>query len=417
MNRIHAQTRLIVAVAAITLTPIAACSAEKDETKTTAPQTGAAQNLPWLDQVAPYMERVAAAGFHGSIVVADENGAILFEDAYGYADLENKSPFTLETAVNIGSTRKAYIAAVIMSLVDDGVLTVEALISRYLPDVPPDKGEITLHQLMTHTSGLPDDFGGPMDRIERDDLMRRILESELRFEPGTDYSYSDMGYALLQVVAERVSGVPFRDLVRDRIIRPLGLSSTGYLDAPAWRFNGGDIRVAKSYNNGAEDMMSAMYRPRTGWSPLGAGLILSTPRDAVAWMRGLREGRVVSAASVERIFSPHHEMIEDTLWYGYGWHVIDNEARGHAYGHGGASISQSFYIQYLKDDGLYIAAASNRIDIERNDNNGDGDTNDPGEISETIYAGQVAGGLARAIHQRDFTVLPRFMQDSSAGAQ
>lgn len=375
--------------------------------------TPAPANPARVSEIAPYMTKVAEAGFQGSIVVADDNGEIFFERAYGFADLENEIPFTPETAVNIGSTRKAYVSAIIMSLVDEGLLATDARITTYLQNVPPDKKTITLHQLMSHTAGLSDEFGTPLDTIERDELQDRILESELIFEPGSKYEYSDMGYALLQIIAEKVSGVPFRTLVDRRIFSPLDLDHTGFLDHPGWVFNGGDIPVALGYVNENEDKTELVHRPRTGWSPLGAGPMASTPRDAVKWMHSLAQGRVVSTDSVEQLFNPHIVMKPDVHWYGYGWRISKTDEKGTVIAHGGASNSHNFYIQYIKDDGVYIAAASNLIKLVRTDNNGDGDTTDPGDIHETFYAAEAAGGLARAIHQQDFTVLPRFMSGDS----
>lgn len=364
----------------------------------------------WLPEVGPYMQRAAASGFQGSLVIADRQGTTLFEKAYGKADRDAGTPFTLDTAVNIGSTRKAYVAAIIMSLADEGILAVDAPISRYLPAVPTDKAAITLHQLMTHTAGLPDDEGGPMKRLGRDALMRQILETKLLFPPGTDFSYSDTGYALLQVIAERVSDTTFRNLVRLRIVKPLDLQHTGFLDDPVWTFNNGRVPVAHGYVNGKHDKTSARHRPRTGWSPLGAGLVLSTPRDAVTWLQGLLEGRAVSPMAVKQIFTRHVSRLENEVWYGYGWFIIDNEERGRVFGHGGATISHNFYVSYLKDAELFISAASNRIDVMRKDVNGDGDMTDKGETSEIFYAAQIVGGLTEAIHQHDFTIVPGFMQ-------
>jgi CubicO group peptidase (beta-lactamase class C family) len=347
---------------------------------------------------------IAEKGYSGAVLVADRRGKILFEGAYGFADDGEEAPFTLDTAVDIGSNAKAYAAAAILTLARDGKLVLQDPISTYMPNVPADKSLITFHQLLSHSSGLPDEYQRSYTEVSREEMEQTILAQPLLFRPGTDYSYSDMGYALIDALVERISGQPFQSYLRSKVLSPFGLAHTGFLADPRWKFTGGTVAVARGYNNGRE-VDSPIDLPRDTWTPIGGGTVLSTVRDGLIWQSGLLEGKILGEEWSALLFRPHTK-IKENLWYGYGWQVVQSPSRGLIYRHSGATSSHNYYSQYLVDHGVYIITASNRIDGRYNDKDHSGTIEDDEIIEETIYATKLGGALSKLIATVGFVAAP-----------
>jgi CubicO group peptidase (beta-lactamase class C family) len=168
--------------------------------------------------------------FHGALLVARGDTVILHK-GYGLADQERCVPVTTRTVFDVASIAKSFAAAAVLRLEADGRLRVEAPIGEYLPDVPPDKRAITLHHLLTHTSGLPRDVGLPSRDLspeERDHMVRAILALPLRSAPGRRHVYSNAGYTLLAAIVERVAGLAFTAVVLEGLLRRGGMTRTGW---------------------------------------------------------------------------------------------------------------------------------------------------------------------------------------------
>jgi CubicO group peptidase (beta-lactamase class C family) len=173
-------------------------------------------------KVDEFMSRLEAWGFSGAVIVA-KDGQIVMSKGYGLANREQKIPFTPETVSSIGSITKQFTAAAILKLEMQGKLKVGDPIGKYLPGVPPDKADITIHHLLTHTAGVRADFGGrDSDPIARDDLVKLVLASPLRFKPGVRYEYSNEGYSLAGAIVERVSGASYEAFLSEHLFKPAG---------------------------------------------------------------------------------------------------------------------------------------------------------------------------------------------------
>lgn len=225
-------------------------------------------------------------------VVQDE--LVVLEEAYGMADLEHGIPNTPETIFEGGSLSKQFTAAAVVLLALDGELSLDDDVREYVPELPDYGHTITLHHLMTHTSGLRD-WGSVASisgwgREERSHDHADVLDilsrqSELNFVPGHEYSYSNSGYNLLAIIVGRVSGMSFADFSRERIFEPLGLRNT------RWRDDYRRIVPGRSTAYDATD--------DDGWEinrPIehvhGNGGILTTVGDLGIWARAVEEGRL-----------------------------------------------------------------------------------------------------------------------------
>lgn len=302
-----------------------------------------------------YLSTVSALGFSGSIMIVKE-GEILLHKGYGFADRENSAPNTKDTVFDIGSITKQFTAAAIMKLEMQGKLNTNDFLGKYLPDVPADKAEITLHQILTHTAGLANYSGDDYEVSLRDETVKRILTTPLESKPGEKYAYSNAGYTLLAVIVERISGEPYEKFLRRHLFEPAKMKMTGYRLAE-WK----RAQLPRGYNDGKNlgtplDHKWAESGPY--WNLFGNGGMLSTVGDLYKWSQALKGETILSAAAKQKLFTPNLNN------YAYGWRV-ENTPFGKRISHGGASDNgfiSNFQIFPEKD--TVIVIATNRITMD-----------------------------------------------------
>jgi CubicO group peptidase (beta-lactamase class C family) len=270
-----------------------------------------------------YLSRLEKLGFAGVVLVA-KNGEVALARGYGLADREHQHAWTPSTVSTIGSITKQFTAAAILRLQEKGLVGVRDRLGRYFEDVPPDKESITLHHLLTHSSGILDPQGiRDFDPVTRDEYVRRVLEEPLAFRPGERYEYSNANFSLLGAVIEIVTGKSYEPAMRDLVFDPAGLEDTGYLQ-PRWD----DDRIAQGYEGG-ERWGTLLERPMAEdgpyWALRANGGIHSTALDMLAWSQALIENRVLSAESREALWTPYVDESngDSTSFYGYGWSILD----------------------------------------------------------------------------------------------
>lgn len=271
-----------------------------------------------LDQ---YLERLEAFGFSGSLLVA-KNGQIFLSKGYGLADREQRIPVTTSTLFDGASLTKQFTAAAIMKLEQTGKLRVEDSISKYFEDVPEDKKAITLHHLMTHSAGFPNEFSQPgVDFYKnpeqyyfqnRDAFVREILKAPLEYPPGTRAAYSNPSFSLAAAIVEKVSGQSYESFLREQLFNPAGLTNTGF-DTEVKRWN--PRQIARGFN-GTIEIARASYE--RGWGSLGASGILSTPADLYKWDLALRGEKILSVESKKKMFAAKVPS-GGGFDYAYGW--------------------------------------------------------------------------------------------------
>ena len=191
----HPVARRLVPVLALLIALGCVASASAQNRPVVNGETGRA-----LDE---YLSRLERFGFNGG-ALAVRGKDVLLEKSYGLADRARAIPLTTESVYNLGSITKQFTAAAILTLEMQGKLAVTDLASKYLGPVPDDKSTITLHHLLTHSSGLESDFSPTdYDPVGREEYVRRALQSKLLFRPGDGYEYSNAGYSLLAAIVER----------------------------------------------------------------------------------------------------------------------------------------------------------------------------------------------------------------------
>jgi len=304
-------------------------------------------------------EEVAAHHFRGTVLVGID-GKIAFEKAYGPADEEWDVPNTPKTKFRIASLTKQFTAGCILLLQERGLLHAQDRVSKYLSDVPDTWREVTVHQLLTHTSGVPNpDYGSKQSaNIQRmgatpREAVAQVSNQPLDFNPGTNWSYSNTGYILLGILIEKLSGQTYADFLESNIFHPLGMTDSGYDRAAEIlkaRASGYDINHGHVTNADFIDMSG----------PFSAGGIYSTVEDLFRWNEALaHSGKLLSADSLKQMFTEYPEATHEGQHYGYGV-VISRQKFGRLlHYHGGGVDGFSSVIQRYPEERLCIVVLSN----------------------------------------------------------
>ena len=299
----------------------------------------------------------------GAALLVVRGGERVLRKGYGLADLEARVAVTPETSFRLASVSKQFTAAAILLLAQDGALSLDDPVRKWLPSLPAATGGITLHHLLTHTSGLVDYEDVMPEAVEgqlADADVLRLLEGQERlyFAPGGDYRYSNSAYVLLGLVVARASGRDFPTFLRERIFRPLGMDG-------AVAFVDGVSTVAKRAY-GYSDVDGRWTR--TDQSPtsatLGDGGLYASIDDLAKWDAALHDDRLLSDASRRLAFAAHAATDEaDVDGYGYGWRLHATDA-GPLLWHSGETIGFRNVILRWPEAGLTVVVLSNRNDPE-----------------------------------------------------
>ena len=302
------------------------------------------------------------AGYAGDVpgasVLVVHQGEPVVRRAYGLADVDNAVRATPATNYRLASITKQFTAAAILLLAEDGRLALDDPLSRWLPSLPPGPGAATLHQVLTHTSGLLDyeDYVPATAATQvRDADVLHLLEPHDRtlFPPGSDYRYSNSGYALLALVVAKASGRGFPAYLRENIFLPLGM------DATLARVDDGPPVPHRAYGHGLVD--GTWHR--TDQSPtsavLGDGGVYSSIDDLAKWDATLYDDRLLSAESRRLAFTPHTSTDDPAVHYGYGWRIT-----GKTRWHSGETIGFRNVIVRWPNRRLTVVVLTNRDDPE-----------------------------------------------------
>ena len=294
-------------------------------------------------------------------VTVARHGRVVKAHGYGVANLELGVSATGHSVFEIGSITKQFSAAAVMLLVEQGKLSLDDSISRYL-SVPPEWNAIRIRHLLAHTSGLHDWEGDTTFSLAReypiDEFIAFVARHPLDFSPGSKWAYTNSAYPLIGEIIAKVSGVPYEQFVLERIIRPAGMSETRFRHA-------GEIvpRRASGYvERGGVLFNGAPLRPAV-LSP--NGFILSTAADMGKWCVALSRGAVASNASMGLMTSPVPLSDGSTVPFaGIGWFL--SEYQGHrALIHNGSTAAgfSSVIYRYPNDDLCVVVL----LNIDRDD--------------------------------------------------
>ena len=305
---------------------------------------------------------VARKGITGLALAVVRDGQVVLAKGYGVRSRETGMPVEPETPFGVGSVTKQFACASILLLAEDGKLSVADKVSKYFPGLTRGD-EITLHQLMTHTSGYPDYY--PLDFVDRrmhreiaaDDLIRQFAGGKLDFEPGSRWSYSNTGYIMLGRVVEKVSGQSFGDFLKSRIFPPAGMVHAE-LDP-----SGTDPSRARGYLEFALGAPEPARPEGTGWLTAAGGLWASAP-DVARWDIALMSGQILKPAFL-RVMAEPVKLTDGRTWpYGCGINIARNSGEAF-YSHGGA-------VSGFRATNILIPRTRSAVVVLMNDEQSDG---------------------------------------------
>lgn len=304
-----------------------------------------------------YLTRVEAERGLDAVVLVARGDDIILRQGYGVADEASGSLFSPDSVVGIASISKQFAASAIMRLVDAGLVSLDQTLGSLLQEIPDDKAGITVHQLMTHTSGLRSDhMESDLEPLTRAKAIDRILNTPLISSPGERYSYSNSGYTLLAAIIEEVSGEDYHQFLANQFFLPLSMNNTGTWDEPRFK----DLPVATGYMNG-ESSGALNQLPGPYWTVTGNGDIASTVDDMLAWYRALSAGEVLSPSATESMFASYTTEDGSDIQYGYGWEVSKRAGLGRIITHNGGGLTGNSVLSDYQDLPLTIIILGNRV--------------------------------------------------------
>jgi CubicO group peptidase (beta-lactamase class C family) len=305
-------------------------------------------NREALIEIGNYLDDLTKAkDFSGAVLISNGDD-VLFKNCYGLANYEYNIPVTMDTRYCIASITKSITAMAVLILEDEGKLSVLDTLDKYIPDYPKGSS-VTIHNLLTHTSGITEIFRLPdidsfsNKRLTIEEAVAKFKDKPLDFCPGEKFNYSNSGYILLAHIIEQLSGMSYEEFIKDRIFDKLSMKDTGcyynenVLKNKAYGYNKveGEIKTTLLPN------MSIFY---------GAGNLYSTLDDLFVWTRALLKGELLSRES-SQVMLKELGQIEGDFYYGYGKIVGMKDGKiDYFYQDGGLSGYRSIYLVYPSKD-------------------------------------------------------------------
>ncbi|MFD1601129.1 serine hydrolase [Flavobacterium artemisiae] len=259
--------------------------------------------------------------FNGSALVA-ENGKIIFKKGFGSANMEWNIPNQPDTKFRLGSISKQFTALLIVKLAEEGKIKLDVPITTYLKDYPKENGDkITIHHLLTHTSGIPNYTNAPnffKDKARNpytpEDFVKTFSSLPLEFTPGEKFNYSNSGYFLLGYIIEKTTGKTYEQYLQEIIFTPLKMVNSGYDHSDVILKN-----RAAGYEKQGKKVVNAAYLDMS--IPYAAGSLYSTVEDLYLWDQALYTNKLLSEKSRELLFKPYIKAWNG--FYGYGWSTYE----------------------------------------------------------------------------------------------
>jgi D-alanyl-D-alanine carboxypeptidase len=299
------------------------------------------------------IKAAAQLSFNGNVYVRVGNDKL--EKSFGNSDPNGKVPITGDTRFNIASAGKMITAVGIGRLVEQGLIQFDATISRYLKDLKPDVGAITVAELLNHTSGLgnyfdPRNSSAIENARTATDLLPLALAEPLAFTPGSKRAYSNSGFVVLGAIIEKVSGMTYADFIDKEILQPLGMRDTVFDASVA------AVAMSRMAPDGTHKEPLAVPRVFLRSSP--AGGIYSTVEDLATFLTALNSGHLLRAKTLSELLTPRPDPSARDKLYAYGFNVRGEYP--YRVGHGGGAPGMNAEIALYQESGRQIIALSNR---------------------------------------------------------
>lgn len=297
---------------------------------------------------------------NGSVLVS-EHGKVIFKKGYGLANMEWNIPNQPDTKFRLGSISKQFTALLIVKLAEEGKLKLDVPITTYLPDYPKATGDkITIHHLLTHTSGIPNYTSAPNFLKEKAknpyspaDFVKTFSNLPLEFKPGEKFAYSNSGYFLLGYIIEKITSKTYEQYLQEIILTPLKMVNSGY--------DHSDVLIknrAAGYEKQGKKIINASYIDMS--IPYAAGSLYSTVEDLYLWDQALYTNKLLSPASMDLLYKPYIRIGDEA--YGYGWFIgefVNGKDKLKVIEHGGGINGFNTIISRLPADKNLVVILNN----------------------------------------------------------
>lgn len=302
------------------------------------------------------LERLAEKReFNGSLLVA-KSGNIIYQRNFGLADMEHGVPINASTKFELASVSKIFTAMLILQLVEKGKIKLDAKVSDYIPEFTRrDSGEITIHHLLSHTSGIQDFVGlnCPFASWTEKEFLDGLAKTPINFKVGTRFEYASSTYVLLRLVIERVTGNLYESNLKEHILKPAGMSNSGVFHNAEIVVNRalGYLSTEKEFKNALPIASHDIF--------LGAASIYSTAQDLQKFDQALYGNTLLDSRSKEQMYT----MVQPP--YGYGWFISDDTLKRKIVAHGGDIFGFTTLLERRLKDKVLIVILGNRQSIDR----------------------------------------------------
>lgn len=274
------------------------------------------------ERVDLHLTQLTNQGFSGALII-EKNGEVILKGGYGYSNRERLIPFSENTISSLGSVTKPLTATAILKLQEAGKLELNDKIIDFIPDLKQEIGNLTIHQLMLHTSGLGSIMvNNDFKEISREQFVQKLNDQKLKFPPGSERRYSNIGYSVLAYIIEVASGQNYEEYLQKELLEPLGMKHSGYV-----KYDWSQDSVATGYKGKKEwGSVHGRIKNMEGdfWNLIGNGGIHSNINDIYSWYRGMQQNGPISMSIQNRMVTTYRKCAPNsvTCFQGYGWLVL-----------------------------------------------------------------------------------------------
>ncbi len=292
----------------------------------------------------------------GAVFLGVKKGKVVYRKAFGMADLEMNIKMKPEFVFEIGSMTKQFTAVSILMLAEQGKLKLDDEITKFIPDYPTNGNVITIHNLLTHTSGIKDftSMKSIKDIARRDlspkELVDFFKNEPIDFKPGEQYKYCNSGYVLLGYIIEMVSGKTYEEFITQNIFKKAGMENSYYASHD---------KIIKNRVSGYRDKNGYINANYISFSiPYASGSIMSTVDDLLKWQNAINTNALLSPVYTEKAFTNYKLNNGTNIDYGYGWH-LENVKNKTIREHGGSIFGFKSMGVYEPTEQVYVVGLSN----------------------------------------------------------
>ena len=292
----------------------------------------------------------------GATFLVSKNGHIVYKKAFGLSNLELNLPMHTENVFEIASITKQFTAIAILMLVEKGEFKLDDEITKFIPDYPTNGRKITVHHLLTHTSGIKDFTRVKgLNAISKQDLTPLELIAFFKnepadFAPGEKIKYNNSGYIILGHIVEKVSGQPYGNFIEEQIFKKLGMTSSRY---------GSHREVIKNRASGYHNKRGYINSRQVSYTfAYATGALLSTVNDMFKWQEAIKNNLLINKETTKKVFTNYTLNNGEHINYGYGWHIKEKNGLS-TREHGGHFFGFKSMGVYIPNEDIYVIGLNN----------------------------------------------------------